>query len=186
MADEEQDKLDFALTTALAKYAAAEPRAGLEERVLASLNAKRARAPERASWRWVVAGALAAVVVVTLAVAWGSGRHHAPVMANHPPTPALIAQQPGTRAASSPGAIPRAPARRSAPKVKLAANPRLDQFPSPRPLSEQEQLLVRYVHEFPEDAVLLATAQAESEKEIEQMIGNQSAGTSPDQPQDQP
>ena len=63
----------------------------------------------------------------------------------------------------------------------MAANPRLDQFPSPRALSEQEKLLVRYVHEFPEEAVLIAQAQAESEKEIEQLIGNQSAGMNQDQ-----
>ena len=70
---------------------------------------------------------------------------------------------------------------RARPTVVAAANPKLDQFPSPRPLSEEEQLLVRYVHEFPEEAVLIAKAQAESEKEIEQLNGNQSAGANPDQ-----
>jgi hypothetical protein len=185
MADSRQSELDRVLDAALAKYTAVDPRAGLEERMLATLRAEQARVPERGWWHWIAAGALAAVVVVALAVAWRSGRPHAPVIANHAPTPAPTVQQSGTRTVSNGGALPRAHARRLPPRV-VAANPKLDQFPSPRPLSEQELLLVRYVHEFPEDAVLIAQAQAESEKEIERLIGNQSAGTSPDQPQDQP
>jgi hypothetical protein len=184
MTDEKPNKLDRVLDEALAKYAAVAPRMGLEERVLASLRAEQARAPERVWWRWSVAGALAAVVVVALALAWRSGRPHAP-SANHHPTPTPSVQQSGMPAVSNSGAIPRAPVRRSRPKVEIAANPKLDQFPSPRPLSEQEKLLVRYVHEFPEEAVLIAKAQAESEKELEQLNGNQPPGSNPDQPQDQ-
>lgn len=79
---------------------------------------------------------------------------------------------------------------RSRPKAVVADNPKLDQpkldqFPTPRPLSEQEKLLVRYVHEFPEEALLIAKAQAESEKEIEQLSGNQPPETNPDQQPDQ-
>jgi hypothetical protein len=181
MTDEKQNELDCELDAALAKYAAVEPRVGLEVRVLASLRAEQLQVPERVWWRWSAAGALAAVIVVALALAWRSGRPHAPVIAYHYPAPAASVEPSGTRDSSSGSAIPRAPVRRSPPKAEMAANPRLDQFPSPRALSEQEKLLVRYVHEFPEEAVLIAQAQAESEKEIEQLIGNQSAGTNPDQ-----
>jgi|HubBroStandDraft_4_1064222.scaffolds.fasta_scaffold46819_3 hypothetical protein len=181
MTDEKQKELDRELDTALAKYAAVEPRVGLEERVLASLRAGQAQVPERVWWRWSVAGALAAIIVVALALAWRSSRPHAPVIANHHPAPAASVEPSGTRASSSGSAIPRTPVRRSPRKAEMAANPRLDQFPSPRALSEQEKLLVRYVHEFPEEAVLIAQAQAESEKEIEQLIGNQSAGMNQDQ-----
>lgn len=185
MADEKQNELDRVLDAALAKYAAVEPRVGLEERVLASLRAEQAWVPERAWWRWIAAGALAAVVVVALALAGRSGRPHAPVIANQPTVVAPSVQQPGTQATSNSGAIRKAPIRRSRPRVEIAANPKLDQFPSPRPLSEQEQLLVRYVHEFPEEAVLIAKAQAESEKEVELLIGNQPPGANPDQQSDQ-
>jgi len=176
MTDEKQKELDRELDTALAKYAAVEPRVGLEERVLASLRAGQAQVPERVWWRWSVAGALAAIIVVALALASRSSRPHAPVIANHHPAPAASVEPSGTRASSSGSAIPRTPVRPPR-KAEMAANPRLDQFPSPRALSEQEKLLVRYVREFPEEAVLIAQAQAESEKEIEQLIGNQSAGT---------
>jgi hypothetical protein len=185
MTDRKQDELDIALDAALAKYAAVEPRAGLEDRVMANLRAERARVPDRAWWRWSVAGALAGIVIVALAVALRSGRAHAPVMANHPSTATSRAEQSGTQAASNDGAIPTAPVHRSPPKVEMAVKPKLDEFPSPRPLSEQEKLLIRYVREFPEDAVLIAKAQAESEKEIEQLIGNQPPAPSPDQPPDQ-
>jgi hypothetical protein len=52
--------------------------------------------------------------------------------------------------------------------------PRLGQFPSQRPLSEQEELLVRYVRESPQEAVLVARAQAEREKELEKLIRDES------------
>jgi hypothetical protein len=43
-----------------------------------------------------------------------------------------------------------------------SANPKLDQFPSPQPLSEQEKLLENYVAKYPERAVLLARARFEA------------------------
>ncbi len=48
-----------------------------------------------------------------------------------------------------------------------AAGPKLDQFPSPQPLSEQELALANYATTFPEEAVLIATAQEEFEKETQ-------------------
>lgn len=48
------------------------------------------------------------------------------------------------------------------------AGRKLDQFPSPQPLTEQERLLARYVQDYPQEAVILAREQAEFEKEIEQ------------------
>jgi hypothetical protein len=42
------------------------------------------------------------------------------------------------------------------------AHPKLDQFPSPQPLSEQEKILASYVQEYPENAVLLARARTEA------------------------
>jgi hypothetical protein len=49
--------------------------------------------------------------------------------------------------------------------VQEAAEPKLDQFPSPRPLSKQEELLARYAREHPQEANLIAQAQAELEKQ---------------------
>jgi hypothetical protein len=44
----------------------------------------------------------------------------------------------------------------------VAAVPKLDQFPSPRPLSEQEQILATYVAQFHDEAVLIARARKEA------------------------
>jgi hypothetical protein len=58
--------------------------------------------------------------------------------------------------------------RRSAPRARAVAeaDPKLDVFPSPRPLSEEELALARYVRHFPSDAKLVAQAQEASEREV--------------------
>ena len=52
--------------------------------------------------------------------------------------------------------------RPSPPEFAMARAPKLEQFPSPQPLSEQEKLLQNYVAENPEQAVLLARARTEA------------------------
>jgi hypothetical protein len=47
----------------------------------------------------------------------------------------------------------------------VASAPRLEQFPSPEPLSEQEEFLARYVEQFPHEAVLVARAQTQLMKQ---------------------
>src|ERR1035438_2379526 len=71
--DSQNDELDRALNAALTKYSSVDPRAGLEERILANLWSQ-PTAPSRAWWRWGLAGALAVMVIVAMAVAWRSGR----------------------------------------------------------------------------------------------------------------
>lgn len=174
MADRKQDELDSILDAALAKYAAVEPRVGLEERVLASLRAERARVPDRVWWRWSLAGALAAVVVVGLALAWRSGKLSRPIVKGHPSPTIQSAPKPATQLVSNAGgkqirgnqpgpqklaAVRKALVHRAQPEAVALANPKLDQFPSPRPLSEQEKILLDYVERFPEAAVRIAEAQ---------------------------
>jgi hypothetical protein len=174
--DGEHDELDRELDMALAKYAAVEPRAGLEDRVLANVRAERSRIPDRVWWRWSVAGALAAVVVVALTLAWRSGRPSPPVVENYPaptipsaPKPATqmpsnggVKQILGSQAESRERATLRRPViRRAQPEAHASANPKLDQFPSPQPLSEQEKLLAKYIEQYPERAVLLARERTE-------------------------
>jgi hypothetical protein len=55
--------------------------------------------------------------------------------------------------------------------IEVAKEPRLSQFPSPRGLSEEEQLLVRYVTESPGEAVLVAKEQAERRREMDESGG---------------
>jgi hypothetical protein len=44
----------------------------------------------------------------------------------------------------------------------MAPYPKLDQFPSPQPLSEQEKILANYVARFHDEALLVARARSES------------------------
>src|SRR4249919_2785233 len=78
------DALDRALDAALAKYAARDPRSGLEERILAHLQTKRERAHDRAWWRWGLAAVCATVVFVVVGLTW-TGLRRAPTIAIHPP-----------------------------------------------------------------------------------------------------
>jgi hypothetical protein len=179
MADEKHEELDRTLDAAMAKYAAVEPRAGLEDRVLANLRAQRQQAQRPAWWRWELVGALAGVVIMAIALAWRAGRSaHLPT-ANHPTTteqvrraasvPAafaggrLLGNTPA-RASHSGGAIA---VRKAVPRAQAVAqaNPKLDVFPSPQPLSEEELALAQYVRNFPTDAKLVAQAQEASERE---------------------
>jgi len=172
--NKKQDELDSMLDAELAKYAAVEPRAGLEERILANLQTERTPVPTRAWWQWSVAGALAAVVVVGLALAWKSGKPPHPIVASHSSTALHLAKQPKPDVATD-GANPdrgnqprppervamrRAAVHRRQSKI-VADNPKLDQFPSPQPLSEQEKALESYVTNYPEHAALIARARAE-------------------------
>jgi hypothetical protein len=172
--EKEDDALDRELDAALAKYAAVEPRAGLENRILANLQAERSRIPGRAWWHWSVPAALAAAVGVAVVVlAWRSLKPAQVVVGDHPPTTQGSAQS-GTKVAanSGNGVRPQVPpmARKTAghrvrPVAAMAALPKLEQFPSPQPLSAQEQILAAYVVEHHQQAVLAARARMEALKQ---------------------
>jgi hypothetical protein len=179
MADGKQDELDRILDAALAKYAAAEPRVGIEGRVLATLRAEGTRLTKPAWWRWSVIAALAAVIVVVLALASRSGKRFHPVVANHP-LPAEPAAKENPQIATNGDGKEVRPQKRSArrgksvrrsqPEIVIAANPgspklsspKLDQFPSPQPLSEQEKILANYIAQYPEHAALIAQLRTEA------------------------
>jgi hypothetical protein len=195
--DPETNKLDRELDAALAKFAADEPRTGLEERVLANLRAEQKRAPEHSWWRWPVLGATAAVVmVVAVSLLWKPGKPTPDITVYHPATTVQGDKQTGMHiAAKDTGtpahrAVPTATKRPTRPGVRhpqalVASGPRLDQFPSPRPLSEEEKLLVRYVQDFPHEAVMIAKEQAVLEQELERLDGGQPPRTNSDQPNQQ-
>lgn len=171
----ENDELGHELDAALAKYAAVEPRPGLVERVLANLRADQARVPDRVWWRWSVVGALSAMVVVALTVAWRSSKPSHPVVASHPSTTTQGTKEPATQVVSNGGSSRVRPSAPTTPRKIAAfiasAQPKLDQFPSPQPLNEQEKMLQNYVAKYPEQAVLIARARTEELRrdEIERM-----------------
>jgi len=165
----DDDEVDRMLDAALAKYAAVAPRAGLEDRILANLHAEQTRVPTLARWRWGVAAVVAAAIVLA-AVALRSTRPPRAI-ANHPPVSTGYAS---AVAPAESNRIRNAIVRRRLkpynraimhtihPKAVVAASPKLDQFPSPQPLSEQERIMAGYVASYPEQAALVAEARMEA------------------------
>jgi hypothetical protein len=170
----EHDRLNHVLDVALTRYGAVEPGAGLEQRLLSRLRSETRTIPIRAWWRWSAAGALASLLVIACLPAWQSGGPAKTVAQHQPSAPIEILTPPSTSATSSvPGPVrfPSARAaharpRRSHPLAAVAREPKLDQFPSPRPLSEEELALTRYVKQFPSEAIVVARAQEDFEKEL--------------------
>jgi len=169
----ESDALDRELDAALAKYAAVEPRAFLEERVLANLRAQPRQASAWGWWRWAAGGALAAVVAVVIVLALRTGKLVQQQIANHP-APAVESAKQQRSASQETRTIEQSKVvvrtaerelRKTGQRVDrgmvAGGQPKLDQFPSPEPLSEQEKMLARYVQDFPEQATLIAQARAE-------------------------
>ena len=158
--------VDELLDAALTRHRSADPRPGLEGRVLAHLRAE----PRPAPWfRWGWLPALASVAALMLAVgAFYAARRGVPPERVSPRV-ARTAEQPPVAAPSAPAELsvpPRQP-RPAEPRLEqpqpvqvavVAASPRRPQFPTPAPLSEQEKLLLRYVAEAPKQALLVAQA----------------------------
>ncbi len=149
------DALDRELDAALAQYAAVEPRAGLEQRVLTNLQAEREKIASRSWWRWPAMVALAAAVTIAVggSLMWRSAKTSPVVSVIRPPTSVESGGQDGPILAEDvrnpPPLISSARRnetnrdRRRQPTV--AAGPKLEQFPSPQPMSEQEKILAIYV-----------------------------------------
>jgi hypothetical protein len=186
------DALDRELDATLAKFTMVEPRAGLEERILANLRAQQEHTSTRVWWRWpalVVAAAM--MIVAAVSLVWRSEKP-APDAAVHRPTNVQSASQAGTPIAANNNAGPFNPVAATVAKrparlgvhhsqSAVVSGPRLGQFPSPRPLSEEEKLLRRYVQDFPQEAVMIAKEQAEFEQQMEKLGGDQAPGANSDQ-----
>lgn len=175
-----EHEMDRWIDDALAQYGKAEPRAGLEERVLARLA--EARQESNRTLRWWSVLAFSAAVILALVMVWQQRTEltHIPAnpIANVATTPRTEEHAAnGKRAFDENANSARkshslAFARKSSNHHALAVTathsaPKLEQFPAPQPLSEQEQLLARYVQEFPQKAALVARAQTELRKQDE-------------------
>jgi hypothetical protein len=198
--DKTRDQLDDILDAALAKYAAVEPRIGLEDRVLANLRAEGAQAVNITRWRWwqwTTTAAVAAGIVVAV-FAWRSVKPSHPAIANRPSitTPARPEpnpEQPPTQLAQdrsgNSNPLRTAPITTRHPNSAVVATaPKLAVFPSPQPLNEQEKLLANYVSQFHDQAVLIARVTNEELKRdrIEVLGNSESFPENPDQVADQP
>ena len=141
MDDKEKHFISELLDASLRNYAGGEPRAGLEGRVLAGVRARQQAARRRMAWLWV-AGITGVVAMVTLLAVSLTHRQPAPMptIAKAPANPPAAVVAKGAPAVQPP--VARRSPRHTAP---AAVEWRPQQFPTPRPLSEQEKLLVAYV-----------------------------------------
>jgi hypothetical protein len=163
------------LDDALKQYGEAEPRPGLENRVLANLHTEQARLTLRPwYWRPVIAAVMIAVFVIGAFLLKRRPDVTRATISNRPSI-ALGNSEPEHPIASAvrPHVALKQPVR-SRPGSHIAHSssvPRLEQFPTPAPLSEQEEMLARYVRERRQEATMVARARAELLKhELEQFV----------------
>ena len=198
MADQEKDRqmetrMDDMLDSLLANYSSAEPRPGLETRILANLRDAEGREAGRGWWsfRWLWAGAAVAALIVGGLLVIGKGKRHvAPpthtvVRTGQPAVQQRVNQQPSVKqpAVQEPlvqssipkiGATPaihhrhRTPAPRPQQNATLAWSQRPAVFPTPTPLSEQERLLLQYYRRTPREEVI-----AQSHPDEPPVVGDQ-------------
>jgi len=153
------------LDAALARYAAVERREGLEQRVLANLRLENARTARCAWGRWIAAGVAVASLAVLLI--WVGGRRTLPLNAGSRPaqhevasTSAEMLAPTATEARSHREGLTERTRRTHLTDESAQENadllPKPAQFPAPEPLTEQEKLLIQFVEQDPEDAVLVA------------------------------
>jgi len=177
------------LESALIQFGKAEPRVGLENRLLANLRAERAQAYLRRRW-WRALGMVASLAAILVAVrveerdrerkpestaaTSTTNRAEARELVQPRPIPQIV--HPATTHPAT-EAVLRRPAHRPTRDLAVASTPKLAQFPSPQPLSEQERILASYVAKYPEHAALVAQARAEAlqqdrEEEAAGNVGN--------------
>jgi hypothetical protein len=173
-------KLDQWLDQALTDYGHAEPRTGLEIRVLANLAAEKAGTTTRTIWPWAFASVAVTLTVFVAFWSWLSTQkprtstnpaNNNTVLQQKEPTIETFASPLHSVTAgsgvqvSAPAAVKRGKRQQLAKAPEIEKAPRLSQFPAVRELSTQEQLLARYAQEFPKQALEVAQAQAAAERE---------------------
>src|SRR5438045_7946505 len=144
--------VDHWLDEGLRQYVQIAPSEGLENRVLANLRTQ----PHTSVyyWRWmpVFAGM---IVVASLAIFWP--RQAQPVIktAEVLPQPVHVITPAPRIAQKNRSNSPRHVAVKSAQASTNVVAPKLDQFPSPRPLSQQEKFLLAYCLQVPKEELKL-------------------------------
>ena len=157
------------LDAALGQYGKVEPRTGLESRVLANLQSDRTRIATRRRWWWA-AGAVPVAAAIVAAVWFGKGS--IPMIPPRTIETSTVTRRDNagvSRPSIHPSQVDRRPQEPPPPRRAKRPNrdfapvkaPKLEQFPSPSPMNEQEKMLARYVQEFPQRAALVARAQTE-------------------------
>lgn len=183
--DLQQDRFDQWLDSAFQQYGDVEPRAGLERRILANLESVPRPPVIVHRWGWALGVGTFAVLCIAMAF-WVAGEIHSRkaivAVAPAPHRPGLEFPH-NTQSSAALAHVVKHRARRHVvqPQLEIAKEPRLETFPSQRPLSEQEQLLTRYARDFPGQAAWVAMAQTKRQEELERLIADEGSRIDLDQ-----
>lgn len=164
----EDDFLERTLNAAIAKYAAIEPRAGLEDRILTNLLSQVDQPAvswlRPIAWESIAVALLAIGMVAAISILLPSVHRQPIVEVQHPPAVRRHADVPiDTQPTAKPAPLAKETMRKQFhPVAASIAAPHMETFPSPQPLSQQERILERYVNNYPADAALVAEARTEA------------------------
>jgi hypothetical protein len=185
------DELDLLLDSALATYADPGPGSGLEQRILTRISAETAPAPRRRRLWWAIALPAAACLLL---VFLSTPKHpHPPSGRTEQAHPSQEAPFIATHTGSRPAHHLEAPQRSEKPTRKtqsepitLAAKPvpypKLDVFPTPRPLTHAEQALAVFAARAPEPE---RESLVETQKQLEEPLHIAAIHIPPLEPPDQ-
>jgi len=154
------DNIDSELDEILASYSRAEPRSGLEGRIIANLRTEWQHGRVRLWWRWPSVALVLFVIALAISARW---KFSAPAQSGTA-GPARLSTVLPPVILSSP--VASTSTRKSLARSNRVARgstnpPKLAQFPSRQPLSEQEKVLADYVARFRAEAVLVARVNRE-------------------------
>jgi hypothetical protein len=154
----EHDQFDLAVQSALSSYGDPGPESGLDERILARIDAEGVVRPRQRWIPWVIAAPIAAGLLLLLVLSSHSKtepqfvRHDGALKMQAP----LIQQLQTAKAIPEASKLPR-PARRecdlalhnqsTAGAGNAAPLPKLDVFPTPQPLTPEERALATFAAE---------------------------------------
>lgn len=165
MADQDKERqLDDLLDSLLSQYASAEPRLGLETRVLAQIAESRKESEARTtSLRWLIAGGglvVSAVVLVVVLLAFRAQQRHlsSPRAAQSGHAEQVFDQSKSAVEHSSAAREPQVRKHKTiavqAARQDAALAERPAIFPTPVPLSRQERLMFTYMANTPRQEVV--------------------------------
>jgi len=145
--------VDQLLDASLACYGSAEPRTGLEQRVLARL-ADEPQPTVWQTWRWLPIGAVATVVLLAAVLLTTRKETGAPPVAKVPP---VVRTSPAPVTPETP-APPQVAVSRPGPPAIATGNVaiRAQQFPRPGSLTEEERHLMSYLNTQPREVLVAA------------------------------
>jgi hypothetical protein len=176
MSHENDRKLDEMLDAMLSAYSAAQPRPGVEARILANVQEQAGKSTRWGfRWTWAVAALATAVLIIAVYISRHLTQPVEPQVAARPQQPKESAPVSQEKPLTTPQVTASVPSARHSRRQNVRATRaaadqviavKQDVFPSPSPLSEQEKLLLRYLTRTPREE-LIAQSRPDPPEEVD-------------------